>query len=221
MPREFAKTARGAARQRPRLWPWSPSPSPPSDCVLRPFRPSDAAGGPRRLSGPGHPALDDRTRSPYERAHAEDFIRRTCPEGWRDDSSYNFALVTKAEGDSSGPWASYGWSGCTAPSARPNWATGRYEEHRRRGYTGEAARAVAEWAFTGLGVERLEWSHGGREQGVAGGRARRGLPDGGNGPVRIVREGTRRDAWRGALLPSDWGLPSTTPYLPAPVADPA
>ncbi|CAM5560511.1 hypothetical protein SANTM175S_01065 [Streptomyces antimycoticus] len=31
-------------------------------------------------------------------------------------------------------------------------------EHRRRGYTDEAARAVIEWAFTRLGVERLEWS---------------------------------------------------------------
>jgi hypothetical protein len=34
--------------------------------------------------------------------------------------------------------------------------------------------------------------------------------------ARIVHNGTRRDAWRAAVLPSDWGLPQATPYLPAP-----
>ena len=188
--------------------------------VLRPFRPSDAPAV--------HAACQDpdilrwtTVPAPYERAHAEDFIRRTCPEGWRDDSSYNLALVTKAEGELIGAMGLVRLERLHGPERQAELGYWTVREHRRRGYTGEAARAVAEWAFTGLGVERLEWST------EAGNKASRavalavGFRMEGTDRSRIVREGTRRDAWRGALLPSDWGLPSTTPYLPAPVAAPA
>ncbi|MFD7500476.1 GNAT family N-acetyltransferase [Streptomyces sp. NPDC059850] len=193
--------------------------------VLRPFRPSDAPAV--------HAACQDpdilrwtHVPAPYARAHAEDFVRRTCPEGWRDDRTYNFALVTRGEGagDSEGSEGELvGAMGLIrlarlhSPERQAELGYWTARQHRRRGYTGEAARAVAEWAFTALGVERLEWS---TEAGNEASRAVAlavGFRMEGTDRAGIVREGTRRDAWRGALLPSDWGLPTATPYLPAPV----
>ncbi|QLH22182.1 GNAT family N-acetyltransferase [Streptomyces sp. Rer75] len=186
--------------------------------VLRPFRPSDAPAV--------HAACQDpdilrwtTVPAPYERAHAEDFVRRTCPEGWRNDSTYNFALVTKGEDALIGAMGLVRLARLHSPERQAELGYWTVREHRRRGYTGEAARAVAEWAFTGLGVERLEWcTEAGNEASRAVALAV-GFRMEGTDRARIVREGTRRDAWRGALLPSDFGLPSTTPYLPAPAAN--
>lgn len=183
--------------------------------VLRPFRPSDAPAV--------HAACQDpdilrwtTVPGPYERAHAEDFIRRTCPEGWRDDTSYNFALVTKGEEELVGAMGLVRLDRLRSPEREAELGYWTVREQRRRGYAVEAARAVAEWAFTALGVERLEWcTEAGNEASRAVALAV-GFRMEGTDRARIVREGTRRDAWRGALLPSDWGLPSTTPYLPAP-----
>jgi RimJ/RimL family protein N-acetyltransferase len=195
--------------------------------VLRPFRPTDAPAV--------HAACQDpdilrwtAVPAPYARAHAEDFVRRTCPEGWRNDSTYNFALVTKG-GTKDGPKGEDQLVGAMGlvrlaqlhgPEHQAELGYWTVREHRRRGYTGEAARAVAAWAFTELGVERLEWS---TEAGNEASRAVAlavGFRMEGMDRARIIREGTRRDVWRGALLPSDWGLPSATPYLPARAADP-
>ncbi|MEU0845606.1 GNAT family protein [Streptomyces sp. NPDC005962] len=196
--------------------------------VLRPFRPSDAPAV--------HAACQDpdilrwtTVPAPYVRAHAEDFVRWTCPEGWRNDSTYNFALVTQSRGGKDredGAGELIGAMGLVrlarlrGPERQAELGYWTVRKHRRRGYTGEAARAVAEWAFTALGVERLEWcTEAGNEASRAVAIAV-GFRMEGTDRARIVREGTRRDAWRGALLPSDWGLPSTTPYLPAPAANP-
>ncbi|EFL25625.1 acetyltransferase [Streptomyces himastatinicus ATCC 53653] len=186
--------------------------------VLRPFQPSDAPAV--------HAACQDpdilrwtTVPGPYERAHAEDFVRRTCPEGWRDDRTYNFALVTKGEKTLIGAMGLVRLARLHGPERQAELGYWTVREHRRHGYTVEAAREVAEWAFTGLGVERLEWcTEAGNEASRAVALAV-GFQMEGTDRARIVREGTRRDAWRGALLPSDFGLPSTTPYLPAPAAN--
>jgi RimJ/RimL family protein N-acetyltransferase len=78
-----------------------------------------------------------------------------------------------------------------------------------------AARAVIGWGFDGLGVERLEWV---AEKGNVASRAvaeRLGFTVEGTLRSKIVHQGTRRDAWIGSLLPSDWDRASQTPYLPA------
>lgn len=90
------------------------------------------------------------------------------------------------------------------------------KEQRGKGYTVEAGRAVIDWAFAGLGVERLEWiatagNHASRAVALRLGFVMEGVQR-----ARIVHRGTRRDAWTGALLPSDWGRTGGTPYLPAP-----
>lgn len=186
--------------------------------VLRPFRPSDAPAVHAACQDPDIPRWTT-VPAPYERAHAEDFIRRTCPEGWRNDSTYNFAVVTKGAEELIGAIGLVRLDRLRGPERQAELGYWTVREHRRRGYTAEAARAVVEWAFTGLGVERLEWcTEAGNEASRAVALAV-GFRMEGTDRARIVREGTRRDAWRGALLPSDWGLPSATPYLPAPAAN--
>lgn len=192
--------------------------------LLRPFEPSDAEAV--------HAACQDPeirrwtpVPAPYRRADAEEFVRRVCPEEWRDDITYRFAVIIRGGGALVGSMALMRLAHLRTEERQAELGYWTVPEHRRRGYTGEAARAVVEWAFTGLGVERLEWcaqvgNEGSRAVALAAGFRMEGIDR-----ARIVHNGTRRDAWRGAVLPSDRGLPSTTPYLPAPerpaVTDPA
>ncbi|MFF5588898.1 GNAT family N-acetyltransferase [Streptomyces hygroscopicus] len=124
--------------------------------VLRPFRPSDADAV---FAACQDPDIQRWTTvpSPYERAHAEDFTARICPENWRADVTYDFAVVTKSDGVLVGAMGLVRLAHLRTPEHQAELGYWTAREHRRRGYTDEAARAVIEWAFTRLGVERLEW----------------------------------------------------------------
>ncbi|QKV94628.1 GNAT family N-acetyltransferase [Streptomyces sp. NA02950] len=181
--------------------------------VLRPFRASDADAVFAACQDPDIQRWTP-VPSPYERGHAEDFTGRTSPDNWRGDIAYDFAVLTKGDGTLVGAMGLVRLERLHGPAHQAELGYWTVREQRRRGYTGEAARAVAEWAFTALGVERLEWC---AEAGNEGSRAvalAAGFRMEGTDRARIVHRGTRRDAWRGALLPSDRGLPSATPYLP-------
>ncbi|MFD7917422.1 GNAT family N-acetyltransferase [Streptomyces sp. NPDC059752] len=149
--------------------------------------------------------------SPYERAHAHTYVNETVPNGWRDGTAFAFAVRLGAEGPLV---AAVGVHVHTAESTEIGyWAV---KEHRGRGYMTEAVRAVARWAFTELGIGRLEWR---AEVGNAGSRAvaeKAGFQVEGLLRAGIIQRDTYRDCWVGALLPSDLGLPSRLPYLPAP-----
>ncbi len=84
----------------------------------------------------------------------------------------------------------------------------------------EAVLAAARWAFTEAGCVRLIWRAG---VGNAASRAvaeKAGFVVEGVQRAGMEHRGTLRDCWVGALLPSDLGLPSRLPYLPAPTAGP-
>lgn len=148
--------------------------------------------------------------SPYEREHAHTFVNETAPNDWRDGRAFAFAVRLGAEGPLV---ASVGVHVHTAESTEIGyWAV---KEHRGRGYVTEAVLAAARWAFTELGVGRLEWR---AEVGNAGSRAvaeKAGFRVEGLLRAGIIQRGTYRDCWVGALLPSDLGLTSRLPYLPA------
>ncbi|MGW1229540.1 GNAT family N-acetyltransferase [Streptomyces sp. NPDC001515] len=177
--------------------------------ILRPFVPEDADAV---YAACQDPAIQRWTAvpSPYARADAETFTRRLVPDGWRDDLAYNFAMVPR---DGGGP------AGAVGVHRRPD--PGTFEvgywtarEHRRRGHTAEAVLAVARWAFTALGCDRLEWR---AEAGNEPSRAvalRAGFRMEGDQRSALVNNGVRRDAWTGSLLPSDLGLPSALAYVP-------
>jgi RimJ/RimL family protein N-acetyltransferase len=186
--------------------------------LLRPFEARDADAVRRACQDPEIPRWTP-VPSPYGRADAEEFVLRTAPAGWRDDTMYTFGTFTR-EGTLVG-------SVCLVRLDRLRTADRQAElgywtaaEQRGKGYTVEAARAVVDWAFSALGVERLEWV---AQVGNTPSRAvaeRLGFVGEGVQRARVVHRGARHDSWIAALLPGDWGRAGATPYLPAPVDRP-
>lgn len=149
--------------------------------------------------------------SPYLLEHARSFTEQVVPDGWANDSMFTFGLFL-SEGEQLA-----GMLGLTMRSLGVCeigfWAT---KEHRRQGYVTEAGADAVRWAFARLSVDRIEWR---AEVGNAPSRAvaeRLGFTVEGTLRSAINNKGTLRDCWLGSLLPSDLGLPSTSPYLPAP-----
>ncbi|MGI6877861.1 GNAT family N-acetyltransferase [Microbacterium sp. gxy059] len=147
--------------------------------------------------------------SPYAREDAEGFVRIVAAS-WRDDSEYVWAL--RAGGQLVGMVGLHRIQGGAAELGY--WTA---PDGRGRGYITEAARAVIEFAFGPMRLERLEWHAvvgnvgsarvaqklGFRLEGVR----RAGLPGHGIGGA----EG-RVDGWIAGLLADDprrevdWGL---------------
>ncbi|MFJ7497918.1 GNAT family N-acetyltransferase [Streptomyces sp. NPDC097727] len=149
--------------------------------------------------------------SPYSRADAELFAGKLSPGGWRDDSMYNFAVVPREGG------ALAGALGINRSNLPGTYEVGFWtaKEYRGRGYMTEAVLSAARWTFTSLGGDRLEWR---AEAGNTPSRAvalRTGFRMEGEQRSGLLNKGVRRDAWVGALLPSDLGLPGAHAYLPA------
>lgn len=147
--------------------------------------------------------------SPYLPEHAQSFTEQLVPEGWANGSMFTFGLFLP-DGQLAGMLA------ITMRSLGVGevgfWGT---KEHRGNGYVTEATVAVSHWAFTRLSVDRVEWR---AEVGNTASRAvaeRAGFIMEGTLRSAINHGGVRRDCWGASLLPSDLGLPSTAPYLPA------
>lgn len=152
--------------------------------------------------------------SPYTRAHAAEFVERISPEGWRDDTLYNFGVFTRDGDTLVGSMGLVRLGQLAAPTRQAELGYWTAKEQRGRGYTAEAGLAVCRWAFEHVGVERMEWY---AEAGNEGSRAvalRIGFVMEGTVRAKLVQRGSRRDAWSGSLLPSDLGLDQATPYLP-------
>jgi RimJ/RimL family protein N-acetyltransferase len=182
--------------------------------LLRPLVPADADAVHAACQDPDIPRWTS-IPSPYAPEHAADFIEQTCPQGWRDDSLYNFGVFTLDGGALVGTIGLLRLAGALpAPHHQAELGYWTAKEQRGKGYTTEAGRAVCSWAFTSLGAERIEWY---AEAGNEGSRAvalKIGFVMEGTARSKIIYAGTRRDAWSGSLLPSDWGRASVTAYLP-------
>ncbi|MET7438738.1 GNAT family N-acetyltransferase [Streptomyces sp. NPDC004082] len=148
--------------------------------------------------------------SPYLREHAEGFLAQMVPDGWADGSMFTFGVFLP-----SGQLA--GMLSLTMRSlgvAEVGYWTAK--EHRGNGYITEAVLAASRWAFTERAIDRVEWR---AEVGNAASRAvaeRAGFTVEGTLRSALNNKGVRRDCWVASLLPSDLGLPSSAPYLPAP-----
>lgn len=183
--------------------------------LLRPFEPADAEAVLTACQDPEIPRWTS-VPSPYTREHAEDFVGRICPEGWRDDLVYNFAVVNRDGGRLVGAMGLVRLEHLHSAQRQAELGYWTVKEHRGRGLTAEAAEAVVRWALGDLGVERLEWH---AEAGNHGSRAvalKVGFRMEGTLRARIAHRGTRRDAWTGSLLPSDIGMGGGAAYLPYP-----
>ncbi|MFF7145252.1 MULTISPECIES: GNAT family N-acetyltransferase [Streptomyces] len=148
--------------------------------------------------------------SPYLREHAEGFVRQMVPDGWADASVFTFGVFLPA-GELVGMLSLTMRSPGVAEVGF--WTAA---EHRGNGYITEATLGASRWAFARLSVDRVEWR---AEVGNAASRAvaeRAGFTVEGVLRSAVSNKGVRRDCWVGSLLPSDLGLPSAAPYLPAP-----
>ncbi|MBT2422572.1 GNAT family N-acetyltransferase [Streptomyces sp. ISL-22] len=148
--------------------------------------------------------------SPYLREHAESFTEQLVPDSWANGSMFTWGLFLP-EGEEL-----VGMLGLTMRSLSVAeigfWGT---KEHRGNGYITEAVLTASRWAFVHLSIDRVEWR---AEVGNKPSRAvaeRAGFTLEGTLRSAIVHQGVRRDCWVGSLLPSDLGLPSMAPYLPA------
>ncbi len=147
--------------------------------------------------------------SPYLLEHAQSFTEQLAPEGWQNGSMFTFGVFLPGG-------ELVGMLGITMRSLGVGevgfWAT---KQHRGNGYITEATVAASRWAFTHVSIDRVEWR---AEVGNKGSRAvaeHAGFTIEGTLRSAINNKGVRRDCWVGSLLPSDLGLPSTAPYLPA------
>ncbi|MDQ0813087.1 RimJ/RimL family protein N-acetyltransferase [Streptomyces sp. B3I7] len=148
--------------------------------------------------------------SPYLREHAEGFVGGLAPGGWADDTMFTFGVFLPS-GDLVGVLSQTMRGPGVAEVGF--WAA---KEHRGRGYLTEAVLAACRWAFLRLSVDRVEWrAEVGNAASLAVAR-RAGFTLEGTSRAGILNQGVRRDCWTASLLPSDLGLPSKTPYLPAP-----
>ncbi|MFE9440850.1 GNAT family N-acetyltransferase [Streptomyces sp. NPDC006602] len=149
--------------------------------------------------------------SPYLPEHARSFTEQLAPEGWADGSMLTWGIFLP-EGEDLVGMLSLTMRSLSAAEIG-FWGA---KEHRGNGYVTEAARTASRWAFTHLSIDRVEWR---AEVGNKPSRAvaeRAGFTCEGVLRSAIIHQGVRRDSWVGSLLPSDLGLPSTAPYLPAP-----
>ncbi|MFF1721015.1 GNAT family N-acetyltransferase [Streptomyces sviceus] len=148
--------------------------------------------------------------SPYLVEHAQSFTEQLAPAGWANDTMFTWGLFLP-EGEDL-----VGMLGLTMRSAGTAeigyWAT---KKHRGNGYVTEAVRAASHWAFTELSIDRVEWRAEVGNQPSLAVAERAGFVVEGVLRSGIAHQDVRRDCWVGALLPSDLGLRSTLPYLPA------
>jgi RimJ/RimL family protein N-acetyltransferase len=138
---------------------------------------------------------------PYEREHAEQYVRENSAEGWRAGTGRSFAVLDSVTSEL---LASIGLPRFDEASRIGEIGYWVAPQVRKQGIGVQATQVVARWAFSALGVERLEWL---AEVGNDGSRAvaeRAGFTIEGVLRNRIRRrDGSRSDAWIGSLLPGD------------------
>jgi RimJ/RimL family protein N-acetyltransferase len=143
---------------------------------------------------------------PYERRHAEGFVRYHVADGWAKGTVYTWAV--RAPGDADGPLI--GMVGLTCEGSPGEERAGELgfwmaPDARGDGLCTEAARLVVDWALDpeelGLSVvtwvayvgnwasRRVAWRLGFRVEATLRRHA--------------LQRGVRRDAWVGTILPDD------------------
>jgi RimJ/RimL family protein N-acetyltransferase len=180
--------------------------------ILRTLTPEDADAVLAACQDPDIPRWTS-VPEPYTREMAEEFCGPVSASGWRDDTLYNFGVFTPG-GALVGSMGLICLQRLAAPHRQAELGYWTAKEWRGQGLTVEAARAVCTWAFEELGVERLEWYAVAGNEGSRAVALRLGFVMEGTQRAKITHDGTRRDAWGGSLLPSDWERASPTPYLP-------
>ncbi|MGW2377030.1 MULTISPECIES: GNAT family N-acetyltransferase [Kitasatospora] len=137
---------------------------------------------------------------PYRREDAEFFVRTLAPEGRAAGAEFIWCVVERGTGRLVGAQAVTRQAGDPAAGSVGWWTA---KEQRGRGYTVEAARAVARWALTDLGLRRLQWLAYVGNEGSRAVAERVGYRHEGTLRSYADQRGVFRDAWIASLLPAD------------------
>ncbi len=151
--------------------------------------------------------------SPGTREQAAHFIHYFCPDGWRDDTNYLFGVRVRETGELVGPMGIFGLSWVGRSERMASMGCWTLAAHRGKGYTSEAIRAIAGWAFTELGLDRIESVGEVANRGSLACAVKVGFTHEGTLRSRIIQDGVRHDAWMASLLPQDLGLEPSMPYV--------
>ncbi|MFD8323020.1 GNAT family N-acetyltransferase [Kitasatospora purpeofusca] len=137
--------------------------------------------------------------SPYRRSDAEYFVSDLALNGWRTGENPVWCVFERESGAlvgtqglairAGGTVAEIGW-----------WAT---KEFRGRGYTVEAATAVARYGLAELGLRRLEWLAYVGNDGSRAVAAKVGFRFEGTLRAYAEQRGQFHDSWIASLLPGD------------------
>ncbi|MQS12474.1 GNAT family N-acetyltransferase [Streptomyces kaniharaensis] len=139
---------------------------------------------------------------PYRREDAEFFVRTLAPEGLRKGTEFIWCVTERATGQLVGTQAVTRFA-ADPTAASVGWWT--VKEKRGRGHTVEAAREVARWALTDLGIRRLQWLAYVGNDGSRAVAERVGYRFEGTLRSYAEQRGVFRDSWVASLLPSDLG----------------
>ncbi|MFJ8475486.1 GNAT family N-acetyltransferase [Kitasatospora sp. NPDC094011] len=137
---------------------------------------------------------------PYRREDAEFFVRTLAPQGLASGTEFIWCVVERETGRLVGTQAVTRRPGDPGAGSVGWWTA---PEQRGRGYTVEAARAVARWALTDLGLRRLQWLAYVGNEGSRAVAERVGYRHEGTLRSYAEQRGAFRDAWVASLLPSD------------------
>ena len=139
--------------------------------------------------------------SPYTEGDAEAFVGQVAPKAWAADLGAHFGVFDATTGEL---LASVGLVELVLAEAQAEIGYWTAPWARGRGVATDATLAVARWAFSALGVKRLDWLA------VVGNTASRRVAERAGFTVEGTlrsrvhnRDGSRADAWIGSLLPSD------------------
>jgi RimJ/RimL family protein N-acetyltransferase len=130
---------------------------------------------------------------PYQRRHAESFVRELVPAGWRDETELTWALRREPDAVPIGMLGTR-----TYPDGVVDlgyWLTG---ETRGEGLMTEAVRAVVGWLHHERGVDEILWEAFPGNRASAAVARRSGFSYAGLHPSRVQpREGATPMAWHG------------------------
>jgi RimJ/RimL family protein N-acetyltransferase len=137
---------------------------------------------------------------PYERVHGQQWVDDSA-SSWSEDRELRWVIVDREAGGASGPVGAIGLHARDATMREVGfwmapWARGR-------GIMTDSVRLVCQWAFTELGLGRIEWWAN-----VGNDASRRvaekvGFTMEGTARGRLLHRGERVDGWGGGLLPGE------------------
>jgi RimJ/RimL family protein N-acetyltransferase len=167
---------------------------------LRPFLPSDAEAVYAACQDPDIQRWTT-VPVPYERHHAETYVAANTVAGWAAGAGRSYAVTDATTGELLGTVGLVGYDETHGTAELGYWVV---PGARGQGIAAQASTALARWCFGALGVARLEWL---AEVGNAA--SRRAAEKAGFTVEGVLRDrlrnrdGSRSDAWIGALLPAD------------------